>query len=209
MREQLLIFAVLLMSFACYSQTKDKVAKEYYDNGCEKISGKDFPGAIADFTEAIKRDSGFIQAYENRGVAKFYLNDMRGAIDDYNKALEINPDDYNTHGRRGWAEFSVHEYKEAIDDFTKAMGGAKNDTPYHYIRGQAKYYLQDYKGAIADFNNVIRSWTGEKVKKTEAFYWRGMAKINLGEKDSGCLDLSKASDLGYSDANEAILKYCR
>ena len=37
--------------------------------------------AIRDFTEAIRLDSGFVQAYENRGVAKYYLNDYSGAID--------------------------------------------------------------------------------------------------------------------------------
>ncbi len=209
MKGILFIVAVLLIPFAGYGQTKDKKAREYYDNGCDKVSKKDFNGAIDDFTKAIKRDPDFIQAYENRGVTKFYLKDFRGAIDDYNKALEINPNDYNTHGRRGWAEFNVHEYKKAIADFTKAMGGTKNDTPYHNIRGQAKYYLRDYKGAIADFNYVIRSWTGEKVQKSGAFYWRGLAKINLGEKDNGCLDLSKAAASGYPDADQAIQKYCK
>ena len=209
MKGILFIFAVLLIPFAGYSQTKDKKAREYYDNGCDKVSRKNFTGAIDDFSEAIKRDSGFIQAYENRGVAKFYIRDFRGAVGDYSKALEIDPDDYNTHGRRGWAEFNLQEYMEAISDFTKAMKGTKDDTHYHNIRGQAKYYLRDYKGAIADFNYVIRSWTGEKVQKSETFYWRGLAKINLGEKDNGCLDLSKAAASGYSAAEEAIQKYCK
>jgi len=30
----------------------------------------------------------------------------------------------------------------------------------------------------------------------------------LGQKDSGCLDLSKAEELGHSEAYEAIEKYC-
>ncbi len=209
MKRKLFFVAFLFMSFAVYSQTRNVKAKEYYNNGRDKVSAKDFAGAIADFTEAINLDSGFIQAYENRGVAKFHLLDFRGAVDDYNKALKINPNDYNTHGRRGWAEFNLKEYKEAIADFTKASEGTVNDTHYRNIRGQAKYNLQDYKGAIADFNNVIKSWTGEKVQKSEAFYWRGMAKINLGQKDRGCLDLKKSADLGFSQADEAIQKYCR
>ena len=54
------------MSFAGYSQTKDKKAKEYYDDGCEKVIKKNFAEAIADFSEAIKRDADFIQAYEEQ-----------------------------------------------------------------------------------------------------------------------------------------------
>jgi hypothetical protein len=39
-------------------------------------------------------------------------------------------------------------------------------------------------------------------------YVRGLSKIILGQKDSGCLDLSKAGELGYDRAYEAIEKYC-
>ncbi len=42
----------------------------------------------------------------------------------------------------------------------------------------------------------------------EAYYNRGVGKLGLGQKDSGCLDLSKASKLGCSKAYEAIKKYC-
>ena len=192
-----------------YSQTKDKKAKEYYDNGCNKVLKKNYAEAIADFSEAIKRDSGFIQAYENRGVAKFYLNDNLGAIADYTKALEINPDDYNTHGRRGWARFYVHDYKGAITDFTSAIKNGRDNTLYYNIRGQAKFQLQDYEGAIADFNKVIKSWTGGKNQKSRAFYFRGLSEIDLGQKDSGCIDLTKARKSGYTKASEAIKRYCQ
>jgi serine/threonine-protein kinase len=209
MKRILFIVAVLFMSFAGYSQTKDKKAKEYYDNGCDKVLKKNFAEAIADFSEALKRDSDFIQAYENRGVAKFYLNDNLGAIADYTKALEINPDDYNTHGRRGWARFYVHDYRGAIADFSSAIKNGRDNTLYYNIRGQAKFQLQDYEGAIADFNKVIKSWTGGKVQRSKAFYFRGLSEIDLGQKDSGCLDLTKARKSGYTKASEAIKRYCQ
>lgn len=197
------------MSLAGYNQTNNNQAKEYYDNGCDKVSRKDYAGAITDFSEAIKRDSGFIQAYENRGVAKFYLKDNAGAISDYNKALKINPDDYNTHARRGWAEFNIHEYVAAIADFTKALERSRDNAHYYNIRGQAKYHLHDLEGAIPDFDRAIRYWAGDKYQKSTAYYWRGIIKIDLGQKESACSDLRKAADLGYTEANEALKKYCQ
>jgi len=203
------LILLLLMSFAGYSQTNNKKAKEYYDNGCDKVFKRNYTEAITDFSEALKRDSGFIQAYENRGVAKYYLQDYRGAITDFTKALEINPNDYNTRGRRGWAKFYIQDYKGAIIDFTKVINSSTNDAPFYNIRGQAKYYLQDYEGAMDDFNRVIKYWSGEKDQRSKAFYWRGLVEIDLGQKDSGCLDLSKAGKLGYAEANEAIKRYCQ
>jgi len=32
----------------------------------------------------------------------------------------------------------------------------------------------------------------------------GLSKLLLGQKDSGCLDLSKAGELGFMDAYDAI-----
>jgi hypothetical protein len=36
-----------------------------------------------------------------------------------------------------------------------------------------------------------------------------MTKILLGLTNSGCLDLSKAGELGYKEAYEMIKKYCK
>jgi len=41
-----------------------------------------------------------------------------------------------------------------------------------------------------------------------AYYHRGLAKILLGQKDNGCLDLSKAGELGSAKAYEAIKNFC-
>ena len=199
---------VLLVSFSGYSQTDNKNAKEHCIRGIDKISMRDYTGAIADFSEAIKLDSGFKQAYENRGVAKFYLEDNIGAIADYTKALQIDPKDYTTYGRRGWAEYNIHDYNRAADDFTNALKGPKDNIRYYNIRGRTRYQLRDFQGAITDFDRVIKSWSSGKTQKNNAYYWRGLSKIESGQKESGCLDLKKASKAGYIKAEKAIEGYC-
>ena len=199
---------LLLISFTAFCQTEDIKALAYYHSGCDKVFRRNYKDAIIEFNWAIKRDSAFLQAYENRGVAKYYLKDFRGAIEDFTKALEINPDDYNTFGRRGWARFHVQDCRGAIDDFSRAIEGIIDNTQYYNGRGQAKYYLQDYQGAIADFNKVIRLWTNERIHRSCAFYWRALAKIDLGQRESACLDLSKAWKLGFPIAFQMLDIYC-
>lgn len=41
------------------------------------------------------------------------------------------------------------------------------------------------------------------------YYYRGIAKLNSNQIDSGCLDLSKAGELGYKEAYVLIKKYCQ
>jgi tetratricopeptide (TPR) repeat protein len=200
--------SMFLISISGYSQSDDIKAMEYYRNGFYLIFTKNYPAAISAFTDALKRDSGFIQAYENRGVAKYYLQDYPGAIADFTKALLINPNDHNTYGRRGMAKFILEDFEGAIADFSMAVEGDLENIRYYVSRGQAKYRLRDFNGAIADFNKVIKSWSGGKYQKGKAFFWRGMVEIDLNQKDIGCLDLSKAAKLGQEKAFEMKEIYC-
>jgi hypothetical protein len=45
-------------------------------------------------------------------------------------------------------------------------------------------------------------------KFEKAYYQRGLIEINVGLKDMGCFDLSKAGELGYSDAYSRIKELC-
>jgi len=79
-------------------------------------------------------------------------------------------------------------------------------TAENYLdKGVDKYNKGDYSGAIQDFKKAIELDPND----AEAYGGRGLAKILLGQKDSGCLDLSKASKLGYMDAYDVIKKLCQ
>ncbi len=200
--------SILLISYIINGQTNNKTAEEFYYKGVNKIFRKDYKGAIYDLTEAIRRDSDFLQAYENRGVAKYYLDDNKGAIDDYNKALVINPYDYNTFGRRGWAKFKLNDYEGAMADFTMAIEGKLDVAKYYNTRGQIKYFVGDYKGALADFDEVIKSWGIGREQKSKALFWRGLLKIDTGDNEGGCEDLKKSVKLGYGEAATVKEVYC-
>ena len=42
----------------------------------------------------------------------------------------------------------------------------------------------------------------------EAYFNRGLVLIYLKDKEKGCIDLSKAGELGVADAYGVISKYC-
>lgn len=208
MKEGFNISLLLMICSVLGGQTYDREALVYYNHGIYLIGKKEYTGAVVNFTEAIKRDSLFLQAYENRGVARYYLNDHAGAVLDYDKALEINPEDYSTYGRRGWAKYNLKQYSEAISDFNKAIEGKRDNAGYYVIRGQAKFNIQDYDGAILDFSRVIKSWNATRDHKRKALFWRAMVKIELGQKESACLDFMASDRLGHEMAGELYEIYC-
>jgi tetratricopeptide (TPR) repeat protein len=62
-----------------------------------------------------------------------------------------------------------------------------------------------YRGAIADYNKAIEIDPNYK----DAYFSRAIAKIISNQKDSGCLDFSKAGELGMEEAYDAIQKFCK
>jgi len=74
----------------------------------------------------------------------------------------------------------------------------------YHSSGISKYFLGNNRGAIQDFNKAIEF----NPKFAATFYDRGLAKISFGQKDSGCLDLSKAGELGSSVAYDLIKEHC-
>ena len=67
-----------------------------------------------------------------------------------------------------------------------------------------KASLKDSDGAVKDFNKVIEL----DPANSNAYLYRGYAKTELGDKNGGCLDLSKAGEFGHRDAYDLIEKLC-
>jgi tetratricopeptide (TPR) repeat protein len=201
------------------SQDDNSPSIKYYNNGCLKMMKptQDYVGAIEDFNKAIEYNSKFVQAYLNRGYSKANLQDYMGAIADYNTTIEIkdnesiyrndsNDDIYNN---RGAAKYNLQDYRGAVEDFNKAIEFKNYKAIHRLNKVNAMYMLKEFNGVITDCNFIIENSQFTQFDKNDAYYWRGLAKIELGYKESGCLDLSKAGELGYSEAYEAIKKYCK
>ncbi|MEH2179983.1 tetratricopeptide repeat protein, partial [Nostoc sp.] len=92
---------------------------------------KDYEGAIADFSQALKLDPNYIDAYYNRGFAYFDLKDYDSAIADFNQALKLDP-------------------SKATDYYNRGLANA------YYNRGTTYYELKDHDSAIADFNQALK-----------------------------------------------------
>ena len=177
----------------------------YFDRAFSKASLNDQIGAIVDFSKVIELDSTFAEAFFNRGNSKYNLRDYRGAIVDYSEAISINHSYAEAYFNRGVSKSNLFDHKGAVADYNKSIEYNSNYTDAYFNRGNSKRYLQDYAGAVADYTKVIEL----SPRSADAYYFRGSVKITLNKKDSGCLDLRKASEFGYEKAYEEIIKYCQ
>jgi lipoprotein NlpI len=96
------------------------------------------------------------------------------------------------------------DFRGSIPDFNIAIKLDSTQSEYYYWRGLAKKQLFDFVGAIKDFSIAIEI----NPTYSDAFYSRGISKIYSEELESGCIDLSKAGELGYMDAYKAKKSKC-
>lgn len=145
------------------------------------------------------------EEWTTRGDAQLNKEDSNSAIICFNNAIDINPNYSPAYLGRAMAKGDLGDFKGALSDLNKCISyfPAPTDAPY-YLRGVIKRELGDYRGSISDFNKAI------EINSTVSYYYfyRGLSKLLLNEKDNGCLDLSKAGELGYYEAYDTIKELC-
>jgi tetratricopeptide (TPR) repeat protein len=187
MKKGLFLFVMLLFALNASGQKSkgDSTALE----GVIKFNSGENLEAITIFTKAIgelnlNTDSiSLMLVYSFRGEAKWNLGDNRGAILDLSQSINF-------------------ANERTIDSFS----GAKNILAGNYSqRGHLKELLNySYQEVIKDYDKAIQ------LNPYEGKYFaaRGYAKHKNGQKESGCLDLSKGGELGLSLAYEMIKELC-
>jgi serine/threonine protein kinase/Flp pilus assembly protein TadD len=172
-------------------QKNKNQAQDFYSQGYEKHRKHDIDGAIADYTEAIRLNPQFIDAYYWRGIAKRSKKDSDGAIADYTEAIRLNPQFIDAYYSRGIARDAKKDLEGAIADYTEAirLNPQFIDAYYaYYRRGMAKWSKKDSDGAIADYTEAIRL----NPQFIDAYYWRGMAKGSKKDSDGAIADYTEA-----------------
>ena len=146
--------------------------------------------------------------YGDAATEKYRSGDYFGALQDWNRHIEANPNNGFIYFNRAKTKAALKDNRGAIKDFDTALSliPTNHNTLYdvYYSRGHCKALLENYDGAINDFSMSIY----HNSSFAEAYHYRGLAKLQNSQKESACLDLSKAGELGNRDAYKFITDYC-
>jgi tetratricopeptide (TPR) repeat protein len=195
-----LMTGFLFLSILTFAQS----AKEYTQKGREQYEKGETMEALLHANKAIEIDANYSAAYYLRANIKDNFDDRHGAMKDYNTAIEKNPKFAEAFFARGNVKMKLQDYYGAIADYTSAIAINENYIEAYFNRGKAKQFLQAYEDAINDCSKIIQI----NPKNVDAYYMRGILRINFGDMKNGCLDLSKAGELGDLKAYEVIKERC-
>jgi tetratricopeptide (TPR) repeat protein len=191
---------LILISTLAFSQS----AKDLTQKGRDLYEKREFTEALLNLNKALEVDPNYAPAYFLRGNIKDNFDDRHGAMKDYNAAIEKNPKFADAFFARGNVKMKLQDYYGAIADFTSCISFNENNIEAYFNRGKAKQFLQAYEDAINDCTKIIQI----HPKNVDAYFMRGVLRIEFGDVKNGCLDLSKAGELGDLKAYEMIKEKC-
>lgn len=97
-----------------------------------------------------------------------------------------------------------YDYSAAIEDLNAALE-ILPDLPYlNYNLGNLHCLSSDFVKAIDAYSKAIAQYP----YLGEAWFNRGLVQVYLKEREKGCMDLSRAGELGVADAYGVIKKFC-
>ncbi len=198
----LLSLTCLLFTFSAIAQKEN--AQNLTAKGLEHFERREYKEALSSFNKAIEADSLYAQAFFMRGNTKKMFEDQHGAMKDLNLAIDINPKFSEAYFERGNIKSVLQDYYGAIDDYTKTINLNANHVEALLKRGQAKHQLEAYEDAINDCTKILTI----NPRNIDAYFLRGILRIEHGQADKGCLDLSKAGEMGDLKAYEMIRDKC-
>jgi len=174
--------------------------------GLYDLQNRQYNSAQVWFDKALEAsDSDFYRSfyYMNRGVLRSEMIDFIASIQSNVQTLTMD-DKGSIRARVGDVVSQTYDYSEAIDDMTKASE-ITPDIPYIYYNLGNLYCLSSKMvDAIANYDKAISLYP----YMGDAFYNRGLVLIYLKDKEKGCIDLSRAGELGVAEAYGVISKYC-
>ena len=184
---------------------KEAMANNYdwrtlFERGITQSLIKQYTNSVNTYSAAIARNPTNPFLYLNRSTTRSEMIDFISSIDNSYQRITIDSDPVN---RLKNNSSRTYNYDESIADLNKA---AKlfpecayiyyNRANLHALSGRLPEAYEDYTKAIELNPNFA-----------EAYFNRGLVQIYLKDTRKGCLDVSKAGELGIQEAYTVLKRY--
>ena len=163
-----------------------------------------FNNAMESYSVAIDMDPSNPFLYLNRGVLQAEMTDFIASMENNVQTLTIDADGNTNKTVVKDRSNTRYDYSAAINDMLQCTRLAPEFPYVYYNLGNLNCLSDDLPSAVANYTKALElfPYIGE------AYYNRGLVLIYLKDKEKGCIDISKAGELGILDAYGVIKKYC-
>jgi tetratricopeptide (TPR) repeat protein len=130
-------------------------ADGFFNQALDCAAACDYEQAVKLYSEAIRLDPTYVQAYNNRGNCYYRLADYKKAIDDFSEAIKLNADKTNAYSNRANCFKEIGKFEEALFDLNKAIELDPCYAKAYNNRGHLNYTMGKFEDALDDYNRAI------------------------------------------------------
>ncbi|OZJ02857.1 hypothetical protein BZG36_03218 [Bifiguratus adelaidae] len=144
-----------------------KLAEEARNAGNELYKKNDWPGAIQQYTESIKRNDKDVRAYSNRSACYLKLLALSEAMKDAEKCIELDPEFARGYTRKAAVEFAKKDYSECLETCMLAKEKDKDGKLSHEIQQQMMkcYAAMNAQGGESQEETLKRAANDPEVQR--------------------------------------------
>ena len=180
-----------------------KDSKLFFAKALLESNIKQFNAALDCYNQAIKEEPEQTFFYVNRGALQSEMIDFISSIESNVQVLTLD-DAGATRAKVQEKSANNYDYSSAISDMKHAAELSPSFPYIYYNLGNLYCLSNNLPESISQYTKAIELFP----YIAEAYYNRGLVLIYLKDKEKGCIDLSKAGELGLPDAYRVIKKYC-
>lgn len=163
---------------------------------------KQYTNSVNTYSTAIEQHPGNPFLYLNRSTTRAEMIDFISSIDNSYQRITIDSDPANRLNNNSKRTYS---YDEAVADLNKAVKLFPDFAHAYYNRANLLALSGSLPEAFEDYTKAISL----NPSFAEAYYNRGIIQIFMKDTRKGCLDISKAGELGIEEAYEVLKRYAQ
>ena len=180
--------------------TGDNAWRTLFELAISESLIKQYTNAVSTYSQAIALNPSNPFLYLNRAATQAEMIDFISSIDNGYQRLSIESDPAR---RLQNAGTRTYDYSEAISDLNKAIKLHSGFAYAYYNRANLYALSGMLPEAADDYTKAIEL----NPFFAEAYYNRGLLQIYMKDTRKGCLDISKAGELGITEAYEVLKSY--
>lgn len=176
---------------------------------------KKYDEAIKYYDKVIESDRKNIKALYARAQCKSEMEKHLEAIQDYKQAIKYenivdSKEDFATiYNNIAWEYRLLGRFNEAKPFIEEALN-RNHMTDYIWeTNGEIAYHLGDFTTCLSSMNNAITIYKDDIIVSSgfyDAYYYRGLAKKQLGNLSGSRSDFNKAKELATSTSDSSFIR---
>lgn len=168
-----------------------------------KAELKNYNEAIKLISDAISNDPDNFLLYYTRGNIRSNMVKYMMLFESQNQII-LPSFSKSSENKDLVSDVSYKDYDLVLSDYQKAIRLEPGFVFARYNKANTLLNMKQYQQAVDLYTEVIEQAPGF----AHAYYNRGLTYIFLKQNENGCIDMSKAGELGNEKAYEVIRRFC-